>query len=103
MFTHYKQRLATSGPQPVSPPQVAATASTFNGIFMRPNTANGGVIPATGQFSGSPDIWPSGTTPVPNFQTALATTQSYQTDSPSDITLQMDNFIYVRGCNGASA
>lgn len=69
-------------------------------IYMRPNIANGGQLPASGPYCTSPDIWANGTTPIANYQTALATSTSYNTDPPSNIQLGMDNYIYVRGYNG---
>lgn len=77
--------------------------ATAGYTYMRPNVANGGTLPATGTLSGCPDIWPANTTPISNYQTALATQQSYDSDSPSAITLYTDNYIYVRGYNGGSA
>lgn len=94
---------AASGPRVMPAPRVALDTATFNGVYMRPNIANGGAIPALSPVCTSPDIWIGGTTPVGNFQTALATTASYQTESSSNITENSDNYIYVRGMNGTSA
>jgi len=87
----------------VPAPNFAPMAATFQGIYMRPNLSNGGAVPAAGPFCTCPDIWPAGTQPVPNFQTALATSQSYGSNPPDQITMNMDNYIYVRGLNGATA
>jgi hypothetical protein len=84
-------------------PRIADTAATFNGIYMRPNVANGGAIPATGVLCTSPDIWPNNTTPLPNYVTALAKTDSYNSDSPAQITLNTTNYIYIRGYNGSQS
>lgn len=102
MVTRYKQRPFTSGPKMVATPRTAQAASTFNGIYMRPNLNNGGTVPSGGPLCQCPDIWPDGTQPIANFQTALATTQSYQTQSPSTIAVLASNNLYVRGANGAS-
>jgi hypothetical protein len=68
---------------------------------MRPNSGDDGTIPANDPFCASPDIWIAGTDPVPNFQTALAATGSYSTESSSNVYSGQGNFIYVRGLNGA--
>lgn len=78
-------------------------STTFNGIYMRPSIANGGTIPATGDFCFCPDIWPSGTTPINNFTTALATSDSYNTNSPSTLDLGQTNLFYIRAYNGGTA
>jgi hypothetical protein len=80
----------------------AATSNVFNGLYMRPNIANGGVVPASTPLCTSPDIWVAGTNAVANFQQALATTNSYAKDCGTDITQGQPNYIYVRGQNGAS-
>jgi hypothetical protein len=92
-----------SGPKRVPAPRITLDAATFNGVYMRPNIANGGAVPALGNMCTCPDIWIAGTTPVGNFQTALATTASYQAESSSNISVGSDNYIYVRGMNGTSA
>lgn len=104
MVTQTKRRIhaVAHGPRIVPAPRTALDASTFNGTYLRPNLSNAGTVPAQGPYSTCPDIYPAGTTPVAHFQTALATTQSYQTDPPDQITLGYDNYIYVRGLNGAS-
>jgi hypothetical protein len=89
------------GPRTLARPKAAATASTFNGIYMRPNPSSTGTIPAQGSLCDSPDIWIAGTTPVANYQTALATSQSYGTSSSNNVSVGYDNYIYVRGLNGA--
>lgn len=71
-------------------------------LYMRPNIQNGGLVPAAGPYCQCPDIWPNGTTPVPNYQTALATTDSYNTDPPSNVTQYETNYVYVRGYNGSA-
>lgn len=87
----------------VPAPTFSPAASVFPHVYMRPNTGNGGAVPAQGTLCTSPDIWPAGTAPVPSFQTALATPQSYATNPPDQITLHEDNYIYVRGYNGAQS
>jgi len=91
---------------PVALPAPLATAqasSEFNGNYMRPNSSNTGTVPAGGPYSASPDIWFAGTTPVANYQTALATDSSYATQSSNNIYSGQTNILYVRGKNGASA
>ena len=80
----------------------AMDAATFNGLYMRPNPDNGGTVPASGTLCTCPDIWIAGTTPVANFQTALATDASYATFSPPNIYQGQPNYIYVRAKNGAA-
>src|SRR5438045_350801 len=92
-----------SGPRIVPTPRTSLdAATTFNGVYLRPNISNGGVIPAVGPVCTSPDIWIAGTQAVGNFQSALATAASYQTESSSNISLGNDNYIYARAMNGTS-
>jgi hypothetical protein len=84
------------------PKVVAQAASTYSGIYCRPNIDNGGTIPASGTLCTCPDIWISGTQPLANFQTALATDSSYATASGDGIQQGQPNYIYVRARNGAS-
>lgn len=87
---------------PVSPLLADATAA-FNGIYLRPNSNSSGSVPAASPYSASPDIWLAGTTPVANYQTALATSSSYASSSSNNIYSGQTNLIYVRGKNGATA
>lgn len=87
-------------PRPLT--SLATTAATYNGVFMRPNLSSTGTVPAQGTLSSCPDIWIGGVNPVANYQTALATTSSYATQSGSTITPGTPNYIYVRGKNGAT-
>lgn len=70
---------------------------------MRPNLASDGTVPAGSPYCTSPDIWVAGTSPVADFQNALATSQSYGSTSQSDIVTNRDNYIYLRGANGTGA
>ena len=97
-----KARIPASGSQVVPAPQTNLDAATFNGVYLRPNFSNGGLVPAQGPLCTSPDIWIAGTQPVGNFQSALATAASYQTESSSNISQGNDNYIYVRALNGTS-
>jgi hypothetical protein len=107
MLARVRNEYGRRGTVAVPRPSIAAATSTFNGTYMRPNLANGGSVPATGTMCESPDIWIAGTTPVANFQTALAATASYATQSSSNIYTGgpgggPSNYIYVRGTNGAT-
>src|SRR3954470_6024334 len=102
MTTAIPIRTSSAGPLVVPAPRIPADASTFNGIYMRPNRANGGAVPATGTLCGCPDIWPAATVPIATFQTSLATPASYASDSPSNIVINADNYIYLRGYNGTA-
>ena len=91
---------ASRGPRTVTQAKTTAAAGTFNGIYMRPNQQSTGTIPAQGTLSASPDIWIAGTNPVANYQTALATSSSYATQSSNNVNIGYDNYIYIRGRNG---
>jgi hypothetical protein len=91
------------GPVPLPRLAAAAATTTFNGIYLRPNSNADGSLPALGPYCSSPDIWLAGTDAVPNFQTALATSQSYSSASGNNIYSGQTNLIYVRGRNGATA
>lgn len=90
------------GPVAQASRREALLAGTYDkGIYLRPNLSNGGKIPASSPLSASPDIWIAGTQPVKDFRNALATSNSYASQSPGTITQGTPNYIYVRGCNGA--
>jgi hypothetical protein len=86
-----------------TPLVIAQASGEFNGTYMRPNSGNTGATPAGGPYSASPDIWFSGSTPIANYQTALATDSSYATSSDNNIYSGQTNIIYVRGKNGATS
>ncbi|MEA2692857.1 MAG: hypothetical protein QOJ16_2244 [Acidobacteriota bacterium] len=93
----------TRGPVTLPRPALATANSTFNGIYLRPNSKNDGSVPSRAPYSTSPDIWPAGTTPIASYQTTLATAASYASSSSSNIYSGQSNIIYVRGRNGATA
>jgi hypothetical protein len=84
------------------PLNVAATTNYNKGIYMRPNQGNQGTVPAGSPLCSCPDIWIAGSTPVANFQSALATAASYATQSIDSITQGSPNYLYVRGKNGTA-
>lgn len=91
------------GPRIGQAPRTVALDSTFNGLYLRPNLGSHGAVPAGGALSSSPDIWVGGTATVPNFQTALATTNSYASQSPGVVQQGLPNYIYVRALNGSAS
>jgi hypothetical protein len=91
------------GPVGLPAPRVLAADSTFNGVYLRPNSGSDGSVPDPGPYCNSPDIWIAGTDPIPRYQTALATAQSYASSSSNNIYSGQNNIIYVRGMNGATA
>jgi hypothetical protein len=94
--------IVSRGPVGLPALSTAQAVSQFNGVYLRPNSGNAGSVPASGPYSASPDIWFAGTTPIPNFQQALATDSSYATSSSNNIYSGQTNLIYVRGKNGSS-
>lgn len=102
LLTSARRRTPSRAPRSLPVPNVRAAATKFNGLYMRPNQPSTGIVPASPTFSESPDIWTAGTNPVADFETALATTQSYAQTSPSNIATGMDNYIYLRAANGAA-
>jgi hypothetical protein len=74
--------------------------SIYPGIYLRPNYANRGTVPASNPLDACSDIWVAGTQRLANFQTVLATNASYAPGG-SGITVQpgQTNYIYVRGAN----
>lgn len=74
--------------------------ANYEKMYMRPNRSNTGTVPATGGMSSSPDIWISGTSPLPDYQNYLASDQSYAAESSNRVTAGMTNYIYVRAKNG---
>lgn len=91
-----------SGGRVAQRPRSAVLDSTYPKLYMRPNIDNGGIVPATGPLCTCPDIWLAGSSPLQNFQTALATTNSYATSSPAQVTQGKPNYIYVRAMNGST-
>jgi len=91
------------GPVALPRPRALAATSAFNGIYMRPNPGDDGSVPALSPYTTSPDIWLAGTSAIPNYQTALATSQSYGSSSSNNIYSGQTNLLYVRGKNGAGA
>lgn len=91
-----------AGPRAVPHSQSFVLDTTFSGLYMRPNFDNGGTVPATGTPCTCPDIWVAGTSPIANFQTALATTNSYATSSQGNVQQGAPNYLYVRAMNGSS-
>jgi len=77
--------------------------SQYPDLFFRPNLSSTGQIPADGPLTTCPDIIIGDVTPIPNFQTALATPDSYAQDYGNSVQLGMDNYFYVRGKNGGAS
>lgn len=90
------------GPVGMPSPRGLLGNATFPGLYMRPNDSDDGSIPAASPYSGSPDIWIAGLNPVPSYQTALASTQSYGSSSSNNVFSGQGNIIYVRAKNGAA-
>lgn len=76
--------------------------SNFNNLYMRPNFSNFGTVPASGTMSASPDIWVSGDTPLVDYKDFLSSELNYRLESQANLVANKDNFIYVRGKNGAN-
>jgi hypothetical protein len=73
----------------------------FKDFFLRPNLGSTGTIPAQGSITQCPDIWLAGTEAISDPATTLASDKSYAKASSSDVVLNADNYIYLRGKNGA--
>ncbi len=99
----YHPRLRV-GPRVQPRPLNADTSGIFPGLFLRPDPASNGTVPVPTNLSlcSSPDIWCAGSTPVANFQTALATTNSYATASADNVLEGVPNYIYVRANNSTT-
>lgn len=74
----------------------------FTDFFMRPNLGSTGTVPAQGSITECPDIWIAGTKAIKDPATTLTTPESYAQTSDNGIILNADNYIYLRGKNGAS-
>ena len=68
---------------------------------MRPNLDSTGTIPVLGSITQCPDIWLAGTKALADPSTILASNESYAQSSSDDVVLNADNYIYLRGKNGA--
>jgi len=73
-----------------------------NYFYMRPSLGSTGQVPSVGSITSSPDIWLAGTQPIANAGAVLSTDEKYTEASPNDVFQGVDNYIYVRGKNGAS-
>ena len=94
--------LVSRGPVGLPASRMAQATGQFNGVYLRPNSNNAGSVPSSGPYSASPDIWFAGSTPIANYQQALATDSSYATSSSNNIYSGQTNLIYVRGKNGST-
>ncbi|HLJ86191.1 MAG TPA: hypothetical protein VKZ53_05170 [Candidatus Angelobacter sp.] len=74
----------------------------YNDFAFRPNlTDPEGVTPSAPPVYTSPDIWPNGPTPLPNYQTVL--TQNWNSDAGQQIQQGVNNIVYVRCKNFGGA
>lgn len=73
----------------------------FKDFFLRPNLGSTGTIPSQGSITQCPDIWIAGNQAIDDPASALSTPESYAQDSGNDIIMNADNYIYLRGKNGA--
>lgn len=98
--------LNPAGPRALSTTDARQDNAVVAGLYMRPNLDSDGSIPAKGLLYECPDIWPSGTQPINDYNTKLADqndrTYGYGVDSSADVVLNSDNYIYVRVKNGAT-
>jgi hypothetical protein len=94
-------RRRRQGARPLPAPDVADAATTFNGVYMRPNLQSNGEVPAQGSLCTCPDIWIT-QSPVANWATALATPASYGTDSGNQVNYYDTNYIYLRAKNNTT-
>lgn len=81
-------------------PAITATASTYNGFYLRNNLSSRGSLPAVSPFNLCPDIIQS-SQPVDNPQVAFSTIDSWQTLYPT-APEPGQNFYYLRGLNGGT-
>lgn len=71
----------------------------YNGILVRQNLTDQGIIPRTGGWTASPDVIAAGVTPIANPEEVFATESSYKTDPTEPMVEKAANYIYLRGKN----
>jgi hypothetical protein len=91
------------GPLPRRPQRLFDTSASFAGVYLRPNLASGGTVPASGPLCASPDIWIANHAPVANAQQALASSERYACGSNSHVEHGMANYLYIRGYNNTAS
>ena len=76
----------------------------YDGILLRQNLTDQGLMPRTGGWTASPDIIMAGTQPTQDPQKEFGSAKSYGTDVTQPVVWKAPNYIYVRGKNlGAAA
>ncbi len=71
----------------------------YNGILLRQNLQDQGIMPRTGGWTASPDIIMAGTQPIQHPQSVFSTPASYGTDPTQPVVKKATNYIYLRGKN----
>ncbi len=76
----------------------------YNGVLLRQNLEDQGILPRTGGWTASPDIIAAGDQPVENPQSVFGSAASYKTGPAQPVVINAANYIYLRGKNlGAAA
>lgn len=71
----------------------------YDGILLRQNLQDQGVMPRTGGWTACPDIIMAGTQPVQQPTTVFTSTASYATDPTQPVVQNATNYVYLRGMN----
>ena len=71
----------------------------YDGILLRQNLQDQGIMPRTGGWTASPDIIMAGTQPTQDPQAVFSTSASYGTDPTQPVVQNANNYIYLRGKN----
>ncbi|WP_374628798.1 hypothetical protein [Pannonibacter indicus] len=71
----------------------------YDGILLRQNLQDQGLMPRTGGWTASPDIIMAGTQPTQDPQAVFSTAASYGTDPTQPVVQNATNYVYLRGKN----
>ncbi|MGO4408915.1 MULTISPECIES: hypothetical protein [unclassified Brevundimonas] len=76
----------------------------YNGVLLRQNLQDQGLLPRTGGWTASPDLISAGAAPVQNPTAVFTSPASYATDPTKPAVFKATNYFYLRGQNlGATA
>lgn len=71
----------------------------YDGILLRQNLQDQGLMPRTGGWTASPDLIMAGTQPIQDPQTVFSASASYQSDPTQPVVQNAPNYVYLRGKN----
>lgn len=71
----------------------------YDGVLLRQNLEDQGIMPRTGGWTSSPDVFAGGTTPTQKPEQVFSTPESYGQNPSQPVVDKAQNYFYVRGKN----